>query len=68
MCLRAGWSSPIADPAGDGFLSRRWVQRYMRRTFGTDDIAFGHFGTLGYVLLPADWQSVCSKGLCFHGR
>ena len=29
------------------------AQRYMRRITGNDDIAFGHFGTLGYVL--SDW-------------
>ncbi|HHQ6722279.1 TPA: PTS ascorbate transporter subunit IIC [Serratia fonticola] len=26
------------------------AQRYMRRITGNDDIAFGHFGTLGYIL------------------
>ncbi|WP_286933834.1 PTS ascorbate transporter subunit IIC [Leclercia sp. UBA5958] len=26
------------------------AQRYMKRITGNDDIAFGHFGTLGYVL------------------
>ncbi|MDF3006971.1 MAG: ascorbate transporter subunit [Enterobacter kobei] len=37
------------------------AQRYMRRITGTDDIGFGHFGTLGYVL--AGWiGSVCGKG------
>ncbi|EBF2064542.1 PTS ascorbate transporter subunit IIC [Salmonella enterica] len=37
------------------------AQRYMRRITGTDDIAFGHFGTLGYVL--SGWiGSLCGKG------
>ena len=37
------------------------AQRYMKRITGTDDIAFGHFGTLGYVL--SGWiGSVCGKG------
>ncbi|MDU3077624.1 MAG: PTS transporter subunit IIC, partial [Mixta calida] len=37
------------------------AQRYMKRITGTDDIAFGHFGTLGYVL--AGWiGSLCGKG------
>lgn len=26
------------------------AQRYMRKITGNDDIAFGHFGTLGYIL------------------
>ena len=26
------------------------AQRYMKRITGNDEIAFGHFGTLGYVL------------------
>ena len=29
------------------------AQRYMRKITGTDDIAFAHFGTLGYVLAGA---------------
>ncbi len=38
------------------------AQRYMRRITGTDDIAFGHFGT-GYVL--SGWiGSLCGKGSC----
>lgn len=37
------------------------AQRYMRRITGTDDIGFGHFGTLGYVL--SGWLgSKCGKG------
>lgn len=37
------------------------AQRYMKRITGTDDIAFGHFGTLGYVL--SGWiGSLCGKG------
>lgn len=37
------------------------AQRYMRRITGTDDIAFGHFGTTGYVL--SGWiGSLCGKG------
>lgn len=33
----------------------------MKRITGTDDIAFGHFGTLGYVL--SGWiGSLCGKG------
>jgi len=37
------------------------AQPYMRRITGTDDIGFGHFGTLGYVL--AGWiGSRCGKG------
>ncbi|PLA97875.1 PTS ascorbate transporter subunit IIC, partial [Escherichia coli] len=37
------------------------AQRYMKRITGNDDIAFGHFGTLGYVL--SGWiGSVCGKG------
>lgn len=37
------------------------AQRYMRRITGNDEIAFGHFGTLGYVL--SGWiGSVCGKG------
>lgn len=37
------------------------AQRYMKRITGTDDIAFGHFGTTGYVL--SGWiGSVCGKG------
>lgn len=37
------------------------AQRYMQRITGNDEIAFGHFGTLGYVL--AGWiGSVCGKG------
>lgn len=36
------------------------AQRYMKRITGSDDIAFGHFGTLGYVL--SGWiGSVCGK-------
>ncbi|TQI81415.1 PTS system IIC component (L-Asc family) [Serratia fonticola] len=33
------------------------AQRYMRRITGNDDIAFGHFGTLGYVL--SGWIGDC---------
>lgn len=33
------------------------AQRYMRRIIGNDDIAFGHFGTLGYVL--SGWIGDC---------
>lgn len=37
------------------------AQRYMKRITGSNDIAFGHFGTVGYVL--AGWiGSICGKG------
>ena len=32
------------------------AQRYMKRITGNDEIAFGHFGTLGYVLSGWIWQ------------
>jgi PTS system IIC component len=34
------------------------AQRYMKRITGTDDIAFGHFGTLGLCAFWLDWQRV----------
>ncbi|MEY8711425.1 PTS ascorbate transporter subunit IIC [Mangrovibacter phragmitis] len=37
------------------------AQRYMQKITGNDEIAFGHFGTLGYVL--SGWiGSKCGKG------
>ncbi|MDF7681451.1 PTS ascorbate transporter subunit IIC [Enterobacteriaceae bacterium ESL0689] len=37
------------------------AQHYMKRITGSDDIALGHFGTLGYIL--SGWLgSLCGKG------
>lgn len=37
------------------------IQRYMQKVTGSNDVAFGHFGTLGYVLSAAIGQ-VVGKG------
>ncbi|WP_373767576.1 PTS ascorbate transporter subunit IIC [Glaesserella sp.] len=34
------------------------IQRYMRKVTGSNDVGFGHFGTLGYVLSAAIGQAV----------
>ncbi|MDO4777262.1 MAG: PTS ascorbate transporter subunit IIC [Cardiobacteriaceae bacterium] len=34
------------------------IQPYMRRVTGSDDVGFGHFGTVGYVLSGAIGQAV----------
>lgn len=34
------------------------IQAYMRRVTGSDDVGFGHFGTVGYVLAGAIGQAV----------